>query len=159
MDEGLVRAPQDRSRDGLIAHRNALEASDAETRYAWINRLFERDPSVLAAVAARHGMGSQVDEEAALRDVQHLLSPLVGMMRMNDEELWRVERLSLALQVARRAEARKPLYDDADLAQVPAGAVLRDGAGRIWLAGASGALRCLTEDGAPSVEFPARLLD
>lgn len=62
------------------------------------------DPGVLAAVALRHGMHPSPRPEELFADVQHLVSPIVGHMRLDGEFGHRLERLSLVLALAERAQ-------------------------------------------------------
>lgn len=68
------------------------------------NREMLADPAVLVAALGRHGVGQSRTPADLHGDVQHLLAPLVGRMRMqSDADLYVLERLELALALAKLA--------------------------------------------------------
>lgn len=62
------------------------------------------NPEVLAAACLRHGMHPDPSPTELFADVQHLLEPIVGLMRLDGEDGYRLDRLTLALALARRAQ-------------------------------------------------------
>ena len=68
------------------------------------NRQMLNDPAVLAAALGRHGVGQDRTPADVHGDVQHLLSPVIGRMRLQaDPDLFVLERLELALALTRLA--------------------------------------------------------
>lgn len=63
------------------------------------------DPEVLGAVCLRHGMHPNPSPSELFADVQHLLAPLVGQMLLDGQTGHTLERLTLALALAQRAQA------------------------------------------------------
>lgn len=68
------------------------------------NRQMLADPTVLTAALGRHGVGQNRTPADLHGDVQHLLAPVIGRMRLQtDPDLYVLERLELALALAKLA--------------------------------------------------------
>ncbi len=64
------------------------------------------DPDVLTAALGRHGVGQDRTPADLHGDVQHLLTPVIGRIRLQtDPDLYVLERLELAVALAKLAGA------------------------------------------------------
>lgn len=76
------------------------------TDSARTNREMLADPAVLVAALGRHGVGQNRTPADLHGDVQHLLAPVIGRMRLqSDPDLYVLERLELAVALAKLAGA------------------------------------------------------
>lgn len=68
------------------------------------NRKMLADPALLAAALGRHGVGQNRTRADFRGDVQHLIAPIVGRMRLQaDADQHVMERLELVLALAKLA--------------------------------------------------------
>ena len=76
------------------------------TDSAATNREMLADPAVLTAALGRHGVGLNRTPADLHGDVQHLLAPVIGRMRLSPTpDLYALERLELAVALAKLAGA------------------------------------------------------
>lgn len=76
------------------------------TDSAATNREMLADPTVLTAALGRHGVGLNRTPADLHGDVQHLLAPVIGRMRLQaTPDLYVLERLELAVALAKLAGA------------------------------------------------------
>ena len=83
--------------------------ADRDVQGAWTGRVLDGDPRAVEAACVRHGMSPATRIDEVLGDALHLISPIIGIMRLDGEDLHRTERLCLAshlLKVAANARER-----------------------------------------------------
>lgn len=107
VDEGLVTSEERALQivDRVLADPATHQASTAVAPAAEVSveRLLA-NPEVLAAACLRHGMHPDPSPAELFADVQHLVEPVVGLMHLDGETGYRVDRLTLVLALARRAQ-------------------------------------------------------